>query len=328
MLRSPATVLQDAWYRDSRWLLPLYPLGRLTARVARRRLERFRKRAEAPPVPVLVVGNVTVGGTGKTPLVIALCRAAMDRGLKVAVISRGYGARPPSFPWDVTPDQHPRQAGDEPLLVARSVAAPVVIDPRRRRALAHVVREYQPDLVISDDGLQHYRLPRSAEIAVIDGARELGNGRCLPAGPLREPAQRLREVDWVVVNGGTPEQGVVMSLAREDLRNLVTGERLSMQQFGQRFPRALAVAGIGDPERFFRSLEQQGLTVERRALPDHHLFHADDLATPDDLPVIMTEKDAVKCQPFAGERCWALPVTAELPEGFIDSVLEKLMGKA
>lgn len=328
MLRSPATVLQDAWYRDSRWLVPLYPLGRLTARVARRRLERFRGQAEQPPVPVLVVGNITVGGTGKTPLVIALCRACMDRGLKVAVISRGYGAKPPSFPWEVTPDQHPRQTGDEPLLVARSIAAPVVIDPQRRRALEHVVREHKPDLVISDDGLQHYRLPRTAEIAVIDGGRELGNGRCLPAGPLREPPQRLQEVDWVVANGGTAEQGVVMTLVQDDLRNLVTGERLSMEQFRQRFPHALAVAGIGDPERFFRSLVEQGLIIERRAFPDHHRFHAGDLATEGELPVIMTEKDAVKCQPFADEHCWALPVTATLPEGFIDTVLQKVLGKA
>ncbi|WP_111656455.1 tetraacyldisaccharide 4'-kinase [Isoalcanivorax indicus] len=324
---SLAERVSRAWYRDSAWLTPLRPLGALTARVARRRLGRLRKGPDAAPVPVLVVGNITVGGTGKTPLVIALCRAAAARGIKVVVISRGYGARPPSLPWTVTPQQSAAEAGDEPLLISHATDVPVIIDPQRVRALTAAL-DLQPDLVISDDGLQHYALARTAEIAVVDARRGLGNGRCLPAGPLREPASRLDRVDWVVINGDGPFRhagGVPMQLDAPWLENAASQERVPLAAFVARYPQVHALAGIGDPERFFGMLRGSGFVVQPHPFPDHHAFVADDLALPGDAPVIMTEKDLVKCRDFVSPRCWVLPVTATLPPGFIDRVLAQLV---
>lgn len=323
-----SAAVQRAWYGDSAWLRPLYPLGALTARVARRRLARFQRRNAVPPVPVLVVGNITVGGTGKTPLVIALCHALQQRGLSVAVISRGYGARPPSLPWPVSVGGDPAACGDEPLLIARSAGVPVVIDPRRDRALALVVTRDRPDLVISDDGLQHFNLPRSAEMVVLDGARGLGNGRCLPAGPLREPATRLDRVDWLVVNGDSPDfpDAWSMTLAPGAFRNAVTGETLDAEAFRARFPRVHAVAGIGHPQRFFATLRELGLDVSEQALPDHHRFRARDLKAPDERPVVITEKDAVKCAGLCHQHCWVLPVEARIAPALVDGVVEKLTG--
>ena len=328
-----SAALTRAWYAGSPWLLPLAPLGRLTASVAGRRLKRFRARAEKPPVPVLVVGNITVGGTGKTPLVIALCREANARGLNPVVISRGYGARPPSLPWRVTPDQRPAEAGDEPLMMAAATGVPVIIDPQRRRALDAALA-LSPDLVISDDGLQHYALPRTAEIVVIDAARGLGNGRCLPAGPLREPALRLQHSNWVVCNGapgadsilpaGIAEQGITMTLTPGLLTNAVSDEQLSPAAFLARYPAVNAVAGIGNPARFFHTLDTFGLTVTGHAFADHHAYTPDDLALPGEAPIVMTEKDLVKCQAFVTDRVWVLPVTAALPPGFFDEVFTLL----
>ncbi|MCH8542765.1 MAG: tetraacyldisaccharide 4'-kinase [Alcanivorax sp.] len=318
--------LTRAWYAGSPWLLPLVPLGRITASVAGRRLKRFRARAEVPPVPVLVVGNITVGGTGKTPLVIALCRAATERGLKPVVISRGYGAHPPSLPWRVTPDQRPAEAGDEPLLIATATGVPVIIDPQRRRAL-EAAMALTPDLIISDDGLQHYALPRTAEIVVIDAARGLGNGRCLPAGPLREPALRLQQSNWIVFNGGdagSTDNGVGMTLVPDLLTNAVSDEQLSPAAFAARYPAVNAVAGIGNPGRFFRSLAAFGLAVTEHAFSDHHAYTPADLTIPGEAPIVMTEKDLIKCQPFVSERVWVLPVTASLQKGFFDDVFTLL----
>ena len=194
--------IQQGWYKGSPWLVPLRPLSVLVSFEAKRRLQRFRKERSAPSVPVLVVGNITVGGTGKTPLVIALVQAAVARGLKVAVVSRGFGGKIDQYPCLVTADSDALDVGDEPVLIARRTGVPVILDPDRRNALDVAIRDHAPDLVISDDGLQHYALPRSAEIVVVDGQRGLGNGRCLPEGPLREPATRLKEVDFVVSTGG------------------------------------------------------------------------------------------------------------------------------
>ncbi|MDX1803652.1 MAG: tetraacyldisaccharide 4'-kinase, partial [Alcanivorax sp.] len=196
--------IEKQWYQGqtNAWMAPLKPLAILVSMEARRRLKRFRRLANKPPVPVLVVGNITVGGTGKTPLVIALVQAAQQRGLKVAVISRGYGGSTTHYPQVVHGDSNALEVGDEPVLIARRTGAPVVLNPDRRAALDYAIQHFQPQLVISDDGLQHYSLPRSAEVVVIDGQRGLGNGQCLPAGPLREPAERLKEVDFLISSGG------------------------------------------------------------------------------------------------------------------------------
>lgn len=323
-----SALVNAAWYDGKRWLTPLAPLSCLTGHIAARRLRRFRARNEQPPVPVLVVGNITVGGTGKTPLVAALCKAAAELGLSVVVISRGYGARPPAWPWRVDPHQPASLNGDEPLLLAQLTGAPVIIDPRRRDALAAAVA-LRPDLVISDDGLQHYELPRTAELVVLDGVRGLGNGLCLPAGPLREPAARLRDVDWLVVNGDASASAwpdaVPMHLVPDAVVNAVTGRELSLEQFARQFVAVHAAAGIGHPERFFSVLTRAGLQVSPHVLPDHHVFQPGDLDFPGTLPVVITEKDLVKCEHFVTERVWVLPVRAVLPPGFAGTVLRTLV---
>lgn len=319
--------VEQGWYGTGKRLLWLSPLSLLVAKVARKRLLEFRKTTSLPSVPVLVVGNITVGGTGKTPLVVALCEAAADAGLNVAIISRGYGANPPYFPWRVTVDQSAAVAGDEPLMLAQKTRVPVFIAPERAKALEAALAT-KPDLVISDDGLQHYKLPRSAEIIVLDGERLLGNGRCLPAGPLREPAERMLEVDWVVLNGSAHSdwpQAVTMQLEAGDFWQPSTGQRLTPEAFVERYPKVHAVAAIGHPERFFNTLVGLGLDVEPHAFPDHHPYQSADFVFSSAFPIVMTDKDAVKAIPLVGEQAWVFSVKAKLPRTFFDSVFHTLL---
>lgn len=320
--------VQQGWYKGSPWLTPLRPLSMLVSLEAKRRLQRFRRMESKPPVPVLVVGNITVGGTGKTPLVIALVQAAQRRGLKVAVVSRGFGGKTNQYPQIVSADSDALQAGDEPVLIARRTGVPVILDPDRRNALEVAIREHQPDLVISDDGLQHYALPRSAEIIVVDGQRGLGNGHCLPEGPLREPASRLKEVDFVVSSGGGWSGAHPMIMEPGPMENLADGSTLSHGEFLRRSPQVHAVAGIGNPKRFFNLLNILGLSIKPHVFPDHHAFQPADLGFSDGLPVLMTEKDAVKCAPFAEPHWWFLPVKARLPEGLLDQMLDRALADA
>jgi len=322
-----ATWVEQGWYGTGKRLLWLLPLSALVARVARQRLLRFREQALVPPVPVLVVGNITVGGTGKTPLVEALCAQAAHRGLTVAIISRGYGANPPHFPWRVTPEQTASVAGDEPLMLAQKTQMPVFIAPERDAALRAALAS-SPDVVISDDGLQHYALPRSAEIIVLDAKRWLGNGRCLPAGPLREPAQRLNEVDWVVVNGVSETslpKAITMVLEAGDFWQPSTGVRLSPESFVAKHPRVHAVAGIGHPERFFTSLQALGLAISPHAFADHHPYTKADLSFAPAHPIVMTDKDAVKAAHLVGQQAWVFSIKAKLPETFFDAVFNQLL---
>lgn len=319
--------IQQGWYKGSPWLVPLRPLSMLVSIEARRRLLRFQRDRQLPQVPVLVVGNITVGGTGKTPLVIALVQAAQQRGLKVAVVSRGYGGKSSQYPVTVTADSAALEVGDEPVLIARRTGAPVILDPDRRNALEVAVSQYRPDLVISDDGLQHYALPRSAEIVVVDGQRGLGNGRCLPEGPLREPAARLKEVDFVISTGGGWSGAYPMVMRPGNIENLADGRSLDVHEFLRTHPHVHAVAGIGNPRRFFNLLNIIGLNIKPHVFPDHHAYQPADLAFSDGLPVLMTEKDAVKCAAFAEPSWWFLPVTADLPEGLLDKMLDRALGK-
>lgn len=319
--------IQKGWYGQGPRPWPLLPLAWLTASVARRRLRRFRAEAARPPVPVIVVGNVTVGGTGKTPLVITLCEFFQRNGLRVAVISRGYGSRPATVPFTVDAEGDAGACGDEPLLVAQRTGAPVVIDPRRRRALQYAIETHRPDVVISDDGLQHYQLPRSVDIAVVDGQRGLGNGYCLPVGPLREPADRLALCDWVIINGDDHSinvDGLVMHLDVGDPVNLRTGESMPVEDFLVRFPVVNAVAGIGNPARFFSTLEGLGLRVVPHPFPDHHEYGMADFGAFADSVILMTEKDAVKCRDLSLPLAWYLPVTARLPTVLTNDLLERV----
>lgn len=326
---SSGQFLVDAWYRGARWLILLRPLSWLYTAVVRRRRARALTdpNLTRPEVPLLVVGNITLGGTGKTPMVLWLISHLQRRGLRVAVVSRGYGADPASLPWEIDPDRDlPEQVGDEPWLIASRCRVPVMVDPNRSRAVQTLLERHRLDLVLSDDGLQHYRMRRSLELVMIDHQRGLGNARCLPEGPLREPVERLQSVDLVVRNGATADgpDGFAMALAPVALINLLSGERLEPGAWaGSR--RVNAVAGIGNPDRFFTSLRHLGLEPVEHVFPDHARYNVESFAHMDlTLPLLMTEKDAVKCAPFAREDWWYLAVEAVLSEDFCRQLDTKL----
>jgi len=299
----------------SRLLLPLAVLFAAVAAARRGAWKSGLLRSRHPGLPVIVVGNITAVGTGKTPLVLWLARFLQDRGMHPAIVSRGYGAAR-TDPRPVPPDGSAADYGDEPCLMARRAACPVWVGADRAAA-AIALRGAHPDVdvILSDDGLQHYRLARDFEIAVIDGARGLGNGWPLPAGPLREPPSRLAGVDAVVINGGDAggdfPQALKMRLQGDRFRNLARPQQVvTAAHF--RGVHVHAVAGIGNPQRFFGQLRGLGLECSEHSFPDHHPYRAADLAFGDNAPVVMTEKDAVKCTAFATNHHWALIVDAEV----------------
>ena len=324
--------LQRQWFEQRRlppalWLLA--PLAGLYSVVAAR--NRRQARPERLAVPVIVVGNITVGGAGKTPLTLWLAGQLKERGWRPGIVSRGYGGRG-ALPRPVAPDSAAVDVGDEPILLARRSGVPVWVG-RDRVAAGNALLAAHPDVnvVLCDDGLQHYRLARDVELAVFDG-RGAGNGWRLPAGPLREPLSRLAAVDAVICNG-VPDERLPSVLQRFDM-HLRAGEfyRLDVPQqhcsAADLAGRNLhALAGIGDPERFFRTLEEQGLAFTRHPFPDHHAYVAADLAFAKGGVLLMTEKDAVKCAGLTAGETWVLPVEAELSPALIDLILEKLRGR-
>ena len=304
----------------------LAPLGWVFRGAVALRRAAYRARVVPPVhpgVPVIVVGNITVGGTGKTPLVIALVELLRGAGYKPAVVSRGYGGSARRWPQQVRPDSDPYTVGDEAVVIARRGRCPMAVGPDRIAAARALVEQGDCNIIVSDDGLQHYALARDVEIAVIDGVRRLGNGRCLPAGPLREPAGRLATVDYVVANGAALSGEIPMKLTPGDVRS-VQDPSLSEPLQALRGERVHAVAGIGNPERFFRQLEGLGMTVVPHPFPDHHRYQPADLDFAGDEPVIMTEKDAVKWRRYARGNHGYLPVTAELPPSFTKDLLERV----
>lgn len=317
------------WYGDAPVPAAARALEPLYAALAALRRQLYRRRwlrATHPDVPVVVVGNLTAGGAGKTPLTIALVERLQAAGWTPGVASRGYGREGQQPLW-VTTDTPAHLGGDEPLLIARRTGARVRVDRKRAAAAAELARA-GCDIVVCDDGLQHYALARDIEIEVIDGRRRYGNGRLLPAGPLREPALRGQSCDFRVVNLGDGAAGTAgfgewpMRLMLRDATPLVGRRVRPLVAFaGQRVH---AVAGIGDPKRFFDSLKARGLAVVPHAFPDHHDFTAGDLEFTSPLPILMTEKDAVKCARFAPGDAFAVPVSAELPEAFWTSLLDRL----
>lgn len=323
--------LQRAWYRGALWFWPflpvLWPLSLLFCALARYRRSRLQGKSQPLPVPVVVVGNISVGGTGKTPLLCALAQALRQRGRHVGIISRGYGGSHRGAPRRVTAADAAAVVGDEPLLLARTTACPVVIGADRLAAAQRLIAEEKPAVILSDDGLQHYALPRTIEIAVLDGSRGLGNRLCLPAGPLREPPSRLREVDFVVINGNR-QQGFradELSVMLEPQGWLPVGATdLLPLSFLPAGCTVHAVAGIGNPARFFATLRDLGLQIIEHPLPDHHGFRAADLVFNDGLPVVMTEKDAVKCAGIAPGNAYALRVAMPLPDSWVDTLLQRM----
>jgi len=315
------------WYARSPWLLLLAPLAlvyRLAVYVRRLAYRWGVLPAHKLARPVIIVGNITAGGTGKTPLVAWLAVYLKQKGFHPGIVARGYGGKAGSWPQQVRPDSDPNIVGDEAVMLAGLTACPMAVAPDRVAAARALLEHSDCDVIISDDGLQHYALKRDLEIAVIDGVRRFGTGFFIPAGPLREPLQRLREVDLVVVNGLAGRGEYPMRLQSVNARGLQHPEQQqALAEF--RGQPVHAVAGIGNPERFFDSLRQAGMQVEAHAFPDHYRFRMEDIRFADERPVFMTEKDAVKCRHFAGGNEWVVPVIADMPEEFrqhLDVLLE------
>lgn len=330
--------LNRIWYEGAppAWWLRVPSLLFAAASALRRALYRFRILRQARlPVPVIVVGNITVGGTGKTPLVLQLVLALRNAGFAPGIVSRGYGGENSNQPLAVTAATSPRRAGDEPVLLASRSGAPLWVHPHRAQAAEALLATSAVDVIVCDDGLQHYALARDIEIAVVDGMRGFGNGRVLPAGPLREPLRRLHDVDHVVVTGTgmawpgpslPPEvegRTATMLLRPAALVNLRSGERRPPDALADQ--RCAALAGIGNPQRFFSSLAELGYTATCRAFPDHHIFSAADFDFAGDQPLLMTEKDAVKCREFARPDWWYLEIDAELEQVFFDRIAGRLL---
>jgi len=323
--------IERHWYRLSALSIALLPLSFVFLAVVTVRRLLYRARLLASdqlPVPVIVVGNISVGGTGKTPLVLWLADALRDAGFHPGIITRGYGGN--EEVQAVAPDADTALAGDEPVLLAQRSRCPVWTGRNRVAAARGLLAHHREvNVLISDDGLQHYRLRRDIEIAALDGERGVGNGLMLPAGPLREPIRRLRSMDGVVVNGTTrltPPHRYGMHLEGRRFVNLLN----PVVQFAPgafRGKTLHAVAGIGNPQRFFAHLAALDLTFTAHPFPDHHRFCAADLHFPDADAVLMTEKDAVKCIGFARENFWFLPVEAKVDSALADLILDKLKAR-
>ncbi len=327
-----AAWLQRQWFEQRRlspalWLLlPLCWLFALLAALA-----RWRARPEKLAVPVIVVGNITVGGAGKTPLTLHLARALLQRGWRPGIVSRGFGGEN-TLPRPVSLDSVPAEVGDEPILLARRSGVPVWVG-RQRAAAGRALLAAHPEVnvILCDDGLQHYRLARDVELAVFDG-RGAGNGWRLPVGPLREPLSRLAAVDAIICNG-LPDARLPADVPRFEMRlqpglfyrlDAPAEPRGAEVFFGKKLH---ALAGIGDPGRFFRTLEGLGLDFEAHPFADHHAYTAEDLVFAKGSILLMTEKDAVKCAGLVAGETWVLPVEAELSPALIDLILEKLRGR-
>ena len=270
---------------------------------------------------MVIVGNISVGGNGKTPFAIWLVELLKANNIKVGVISRGYGGKSEHYPIAVDESLDTSTFGDEPVLIHQRTGCPVVVGPDRVKNCAMLIEQYNCDLIISDDGMQHYRLQRDMEVAIIDAARQFGNGWLMPVGPLRELKNRLKTVDYVVYNGPHDDE-TWFELVAGDLKPVKANQTDNMKP-GHQFH---LVCGIGNPQRFENTATAQGLSIRSfTAFADHHHFSAEDFESYGDEPVLMTEKDAVKCQAFARPNWWYLPVDAKLPEAFEQQFLAALL---
>jgi len=338
--------IEQRWYQDSPGVLTmLKPLERLFRYLARRRKNNLQNQSYLPSVPTIIVGNISVGGTGKTPIVIALVRYLQEKGHSPGVVSRGYGRKDQSLQI-VEKGSKVEVVGDEPLLIFNEARCPVAVHADRSLASKTLIEQKKVNILIADDGLQHYRLDRHIEIAVVDGQRLFGNGHCLPVGPLREPIERLNDVHCVIVNNGNEKQIKPLSLQTVDTplfyadvhpviwRSVSGNKELPLDAFSQ--VTVHAVAGIGQPEKFFLSLEALDIFFERHEFPDHHnyqsddfrfLFEKDKIDKHEQKPCLMTSKDAVKCRGFDLPNSWYLDIRLQLPSEFykaLDSWIDKV----
>lgn len=315
----------NIWYGNSWQCVLLLPVAWVFSQLVKLRRLAYQQgwlSSESFSIPIIVVGNISVGGSGKTPLVIWLIELLKKVGYKPAIISRGYKGKAGQWPQQVRIDSDPVVVGDEAVQLARRCQCPIAVGPDRGAAIKALLEHTDCNVIVSDDGLQHYAMQRDIEIAVVDGIRRYGNQRLLPAGPLREPISRLQQVDFIVSNGIAGRGEYAMQVKGLVARNLVSDKLQGLERFtGQTVH---AVCGIGNPQRFFTGLKKFGINLIEHVYPDHHPYLEKDITFDDDLPVLMTEKDAVKCQRFKSTRHWFIPVQAELNKHFAPRLLALL----
>ncbi len=315
------------WYQSTRWWAwLLFPLALAMQCISAVRCYAYKKgwlKSYQSPLPVVVVGNISVGGNGKTPFVISLCELLIKQGYKPGVVSRGYGGKSGAYPLLVGQDTIGKEAGDEPVLIYKRLNIPVVVDPVRSNAANYLAEYCDVDVIITDDGLQHYALQRDIEIVVVDGKRRYGNQHIMPMGPLREPVSRLKTVDYIINNGENYVGEFTMLLLPSECKRVDGQADILTLQSTQSVN---ACAAIGYPPRFFDTLIKQNFILQKKiAFADHHAYTEDDFKQFETtIPLLMTEKDAVKCTGFAQPNWWYLPIDGQLPDTFTQPFLEKL----
>ena len=323
--------LEKAWYKKSSWLWLLWPFSLMTKKISKRRLEKFlsgKINTWKPEIPVIVVGNIVVGGTGKTPFVIWLAKNLTKLGYNPGVISRGYGGKAKKYPLIVDESTKVRMSGDEPRLIFHKAKVPVYVSPNRVQAAKKMVEDTECNVIISDDGLQHYALGRDIEITIFDGSRGVGNQLCLPAGPLRESIDRINSVDFIVSSHNSLstegiKENVIMKFKATEWERLSDKKRISLDSWP--LGRIVhGVAGIGNPSKFFMTLKELGFNVIEHSFPDHYQFMEEDLTFSYQLPIVMTEKDAARCRKITNKNIWVLKIDADLPEKFALQIAKKI----
>ncbi|MBQ4832337.1 tetraacyldisaccharide 4'-kinase [Pseudoalteromonas sp. MMG010] len=310
--------IEQSWFKPFGLInLILLPFSALFWFISnlRKQLYKFNVlRAFTANTPIIVIGNISVGGNGKTPFVLWLYSHLTAKGLKVGIISRGYGAQAPSYPYLVTEKSTTVEAGDEPVLMFQRLQCPIAVGPNRQHSIELLEQKFELDVIISDDGMQHYKMPRTIECCIVDSQRQFGNGLLMPAGPLRETKQRLKEVDLVVENGGNSEHSY--QLEPSAFISVYNGQKLENKCI-----KAHVVSAIGNPKRFEHSIQQQGITLlSTHHFRDHYAYKADDFSKFGDDYVLMTEKDAVKCRGFAKANWYYLPVNAKPTQSVVNEL--------